>query len=428
MKVIKCFFQEAQRLKYFYENRMKLCIADSALNVEGVFKTDSLKNVLKNCRLPSTDTAQLFFRCIEDNCPDILYKALCSVLSHIDIIKAQHYAEKTHWCNLLTDDTPLSEANRRILIDYLNGNDTSCHMMLLQAPAGHNYEQYVYNLKSRDSVVEALGHSVEEYGTMWLKGVLGAEFCSVFHDKNNKRDYYFLPPYFDRNNVGTVDQWAGVSTDFPNVGPAGCRDRGDTRAVSELDTEQLFGPLTENEDHDKLLARGSLEALAKAAWGSILLYGRSLKETFRSNNAAKVAEVKKDVGEILGTLFSKAFHLPLEKCLELMNSQDLLAQTAREMNYWMSTDYVADLRNGRIPETVYPNYKGIRDGHVLVSAQDAFLSDDGFKGDYPSVHLGASIGRNPLMALDSMVVKMLTHGCLNLIKVHKSQGEMDTDV
>ena len=198
--------------------------------------------------------------------------------------------------------------------------------------------------------------------------------------------------------------------------------------MSWMQKNCIVGILAQGENHDKLLARGTLEALAKAAWGTILLYGRSLKETFNSNDSVKVARVKDDVGAILGALFSKAFHIPLEKCLEFMNSQDLLAQTAREMSYWMTTDYVADLRNGLIPQAVYPDYKGIRDGYILPPQQNNFLSGEGFKGDYPSIHLGARNGRNPLMALDAMVVKMLTHGCLNLIKVHKSQGEMDTDV
>ena len=415
----KVFFQEAQRLQYFYGKKDKYNIADSALRVVSVLKIDSLKDILKNCGLSATDTAQLFLRCTEDSYLDTLCKALRIDSDHMDIKKARDYAKKTHWCNLFADDTPLSEANRRALIDYLNRNDTSCHMMLLRAPADYNYEQYIYDLENHDSVVEGLISYVEEYGAMWSEGVLGPDSCSVFHDKDHDRDYYFLSPYFHKANIGRLDQWAGTSTDFPNVGSAGCRDRGDTRAVSELDTEKLFSLYGRGESHDKLLARGSLEALAKAAWGSILLYGRSLKETFNSNDPVKVARVKDDVSAILGALFSKAFHIPLGKCLEYMNSQDLLAQTAREISYWMSTDYVADLRNGRIPATVYPDYKGIRDGHVLSSYQANFLSADGFKGDYPSVHLGAFNGRNPLMALDAMVVKMLTHGCLNIIKKQK---------
>ena len=422
------FFKEAQRLKYFHENRDKLHITGSALIVEGVFKTDSLKAILSKYQLSYVDTARLLLRCENEDHFTILNKALLGAIDQKEIDDAIKYANKTHKCNLLAEDSPLSDVNRQTLVDYLNRNDKSCNMILLRAPAGYNYERYIYDPENHDSVVEGLISYVEEYGAMWSEGVLGPDSCSVFHDKNTRRKYYFLSPYLHRANIGTVDQWAGVSTDFPNIGPTGCRDRGDARAVSELDTAELFGVLKQGENQDTLLARGSLEALAKAAWGTILLYGRSLKETFNSNDPDEVDRVKKDVGTILGTLFSKAFHLPLEKCLECMNSQDLLAQTAREMSYWMTTDYVADLRNGLIPETVYPDYQGIRDGHVLASKQADFLSDDGFKGDYPSAHLGARNGRNPLMALDAMVVKMLTHGCLNLIKIQKAQSEMDTDV
>ena len=435
----KMFFQEAQRLKYFYKNERRFGITGSALSVEGVFKTDSLRDTLSKYSLSDTDKALLSWRCARNNNSSILDKALSKTTSPKAIENAKIYAEKTNWYNLLANDTPLSTDDRKTLIDYLKKIKTSCHMMLLQAPAGYYYEQYIYDTKSRDSVVKGLVCSTEEYGTMWSENVLGAELCSSFHDKDTGRRYCFLPLYFDRHAIGLVNQWASLSTDFPNVGPMGCRDRGDSMAVSELDikklfaspeeeigvavreldTERLLGSDESGGNHDKLLARGSLEALARAAWGSILLYGRSLRETFDSDDIGKVTMVKEDVGVILGTLFSKAFHIPLEKCLEYMNSQDLLTQTAREMSYWMTTDYVADLRNGRIPETVYPDYQGIRDGHVLASEQVDFLSDDGFKGDYPSIHLGARSGINPLIALDALVVKMLTHGCLNLFKIQK---------
>ena len=97
-----------------------------------------------------------------------------------------------------------------------------------------------------------------------------------------------------------------------------------------------------------------------------------------------------------------------------MNEQDLLGQIAREMNYWMTDHYVKDLREGLIPESVYPHYQGIRGSHKLAPYQADFLSDEGFKGNYESVHLGARNGRNPLMALDALVVKLLSYGCLNL--------------
>ena len=437
----KVFFQEAQRLKYFYDNRQQFSIEDSALNVKDVLKVDSLKKTLSDYQLSAIDKARLFLRCAKDDCSTNLHGALQSVgtFSSMNIKIAEGLVRITHPHALPVNDIPLTEFNKRKIIEHLNKIDPSCHMMLLQAPAGYHYEQYIYDLEDYDSIIKGLISYVKEFGAMWSEGVIGPDSCSVFHNKNADRDYDFLSPYFDQADIGTVDQWTGISTDFPNVGPIGCRDRGDVRVISELDAEKLHSSYEQGENHDKLLARGTLEALAKTAWGTILLYGRSLKETFNSNDPNEVARIKDDVGAILGALFSKAFHIPQAKCLELMNSQNLLAQTAREISYWMSTDYVADLRSGLIPQAVYPDYKGIREGHVLSQKQADFLSDDGFKGDYfgarngdfkgnsPSVHLGARNGINPLMALNAMVVKMLSHGCLNLFKIQKAQSEMDTD-
>jgi hypothetical protein len=287
-------------------------------------------------------------------------------------------------------------------------------MMLLRSPAGYHYETYIDQVADPSVRLSGIANYLEEFGSLWFKGVLGPDACSAFHDVNNERQYYFLAPFFYHNNIGRVNQWPGTSTDFSNIGPDGPRDRGDSKTIQEQDTKRLFGESGSLEDSEILQTRATLEALAKAAWGAVLLYGRCFRETFNPDCPEAVGKVRKDTGHLLGILFSKAFNMDTEECLRLMDENDLLNQTAREINYWMSSHYVKDLREGLIPESVYPHYQGIRGQHKLATYQADFLSDEGFKGDYESVHLGAANGRNPLMALDALVVKLLSHGCLEL--------------
>ncbi len=157
-----------------------------------------------------------------------------------------------------------------------------------------------------------------------------------------------------------------------------------------------------------------LHSLARAVWGAILLYGRVNKGRFDHTSDSCIASVKSDITQLLSTFFINAFAMEKSACLNLLEQNDLLAQTAREMTYWMSGSYVADLRKGEIPASVYPQYAGERTGLYLCDVQRAFLKDDGFQGDSESVHLGARNGRNPIMALDALVVRMLSHGCLLL--------------
>ena len=330
--------------------------------------------------------------------------------------KARSKATKTHWHTLLEDDTPLPATKKQKLTAHILETDIHSNMMLLRSPAGYRYEKHAYQAEDPAEQLSGIARYLEEFGAMWYGGVLGPDACSVFHnflDRSGGR-YHFLAPFFYRANIGSIDQWPGTSTDFPNIGPEGTRDRGDTKTISEQDIKTLFGRSGELENSDTLQARATLEALAKAAWGAVLVYGRCFRENFDPDSLEKVTKVKDDIGRLLGTLFSKAFNMNVEECLRLMNEQDLLNQTAREMNYWMTDHYVKDLREGLIPESVYPHYQGIRGQHKLATCQADFLSDEGFKGDYESVHLGAANGCNPLMALDALVVKLISYGRLNL--------------
>ena len=173
----KVFFQEAQRLKYFYDNRVRLGIKESALNVKGIFKKNNLSYLLAGYQLSDDDRARLSLPCSKIYHSIILNKVLSkSETTDQEVISATEiYDRRIHRC------TP----HRRIHRCTPLATDTPCHMMLLQAPAGYHYEQYIYDLEDYDSIIKGLISYVKEFGAMWSEGVIGPDSCSVFHNKND---------------------------------------------------------------------------------------------------------------------------------------------------------------------------------------------------------------------------------------------------
>ena len=406
------FFKEAQRIQYFHDNQLKSELKGPALRLDAVLNTHTLKETLSQCALTDTEKAQLLLRCSKKRPNSHLYEALKNDWGD-DCEAASSRAKRTHWHTLLEDDSLLPETKKQKLITHLLSIDTGANMMLLRSPADYHYETYIDQVEDPAVRLAGIAHYLEEFGSLWFKGVLGPDACSAFHDAGH-RIYHFLAPFFYHDNVGSIELWSGASTDFPNIGPEGSRDRGDAKTTSELNTKELFGQPGTPENPNTLRTKAAQEALAKAAWGGLLLYGRCFRNNFNPDCPESVSTIKEDIHHLLGTLFSKAFNMSSEECSRLMNEHDLLNQTAREMSYWMSHHYVKDLREGLIPESVYPYYQGVRGPHKLAPHQADYLSDDGFKGGQESIQLGAETGRNPLMALDALVVKFLSYGCLEL--------------
>ena len=301
------FFREAQRIQYFHDNQERLELKSPALKLEGVFKSPSLKATLSQCALSDVDKAKALWKCSKEH-PSDHYNKVQKDACADDYRKALFKAMNTHWHTLLEDDTPLPATKKQKLITHLLESDTHSNMMLLRSPAGYHNEKYVYDAEDPAEQLSGLARYLEEFGEMWYHGILGPDACSVFHDfmYSNGGRYNFLAPFFYHSNVGSVDQWSGTSTDFPNIGPEGIRDRGDSKTTSEQDIKTLFGRSGELESSDTLQIRAAQEALAKAAWGGILMYGRCFRENFDPVSPEKVTKVKDEIGRL-----RKAFNMLL---------------------------------------------------------------------------------------------------------------------
>ncbi|MCL6269471.1 hypothetical protein M3P05_05895 [Sansalvadorimonas sp. 2012CJ34-2] len=304
----------------------------------------------------------------------------------------------------------LDETIRQVILNAFKSTDA----LLTRIPPPLEYERYVYDGETEESIVEGLRLFARDYGRLWKNNVMGPDALSAYHDASAaRRAYLFAPTLRAHHSVGTVDRWADTSTNYPNIGPApvGMRDAGDTMLLREkrLPTEHPYikygRPHTLTELNDV-----RIEALAKTAWGTILLFGRSFKEILDHNNPERVTWTKMIITELLADLFTESFSLPRSQWLRIMNEFDLVGQVAREMNYWMAfpSSYVEDTRNGYIPASVYPNWRANR--HIPPYDHPNYLTDEGFMQGGDSPHLGGRNGRNSLLSLDALLMRMITTG------------------
>ncbi len=184
------------------------------------------------------------------------------------------------------------------------------------------------------------------------------------------------------------------------------------------------------EDHE-IQSKIRIEELGKAIQGACLLYARCFRDDFNINDEAKLVLINDDITQLLISLFTSAFPLTQSECIELMSRQDLLPQLVREMVYWTasSAEFVTDLRNAHINLKAYPQLPENMQGCKLAENQRQFLKDSGFiqskrNGKTGNTQqLGSASGRLPLIALNALTVKLISHGILREYEAGLTQSK-----
>ena len=229
-----------------------------------------------------------------------------------------------------------------------------------------------------------------------------------------------LAPFLNLKCEGSIEQWNGLATDFPNIGgpKIGMRDKVDILLPEEKSSHYFSRQIIDTaslEDQNKI----RLEELAKAAQGLCLQYARCFNHRFSHNSQESIKTIEKDISGLLVHLFSNALPLSEDECRAHMEDHNLLNQCCREISYWLAKDtpYVSNLRKAEINRKVYPHLPLSMQGCVLTAIQSGCLKEHGFVDvsksyNDSSCQLGAQSGRMPLIALNALVVKLLAYGAL----------------
>jgi hypothetical protein len=330
-----------------------------------------------------------------------------------------------------------------------------CIAMHFSLPSDQPYEVYA---NAPDITPEQARYGMKlyahDYGRLWQMGINGPDALSAYHDENAGRKYHFLASLAHIINLGVMDSWR-IFAHYPNLGGmVGMRDHVDSRPCQEFGSDYLSSTrnhdsMMVNPDDPTDVSRVRLLELARSAWGMVLLWGdryNNAMEQAKTPEAMEQAKRDNDfepvVLPLLATLFSEAFSMDYDECESIMKEDGLYAQAVREMRYWMdnvNAPYVKDIKTHRINHEVYPDYPESMRAQVCSEEDVDHLTEHGFvnkekasqeeDSGRPSLysHLGAiPNGRNPLLSLNALVVKMITRGCLHLSECSaKAESEMD---
>ncbi len=328
--------------------------------------------------------------------------------------------------------------------------------MHFSTPADQPYDVYINDLQlSPEKAAEKMMCCVHDWGKLWRMGINGPDILSAYHDKETGRAYHFLAELAPLPALGVIDEWRKTSR-YPNVGATGLRDHGDAYPCHEFNPNYLLSsrlsPININPDDPVEVNRVRLLELARTTWGVVILWGD------RFNSALEQAETEEEMTQVrseydfepyilqfLSTLFSHAFDLDKKTCEKLITENGVYTQAVKEMRHWMdnvTAPYVSDMRQAIVNPNVYPHLpENLRvtcySDSVLKALTDHGYICDGTRQKVEGsqeqqmqcANLGTRrSGRNPLLALNQIVVTMILHGCMKMYDEQQAQTEsMDTN-
>ena len=410
-----------KKLKYFCDTDVGL---DTTFVVpRHVFNITDFKEFLVSTYLTEREKGQLILRC-QSGIVESVNSKISSDDDFSTILRALKATSKTYWYRLLEEKSPLSPSIRTKFIDHLLTLNSSLFAILFETNKSDGYECYVSDEQSEE-VIAILEKFASNCGCLWSQRICGPDACSISHDQTN-RQCIFLTPYYeeDNDNVGAIKSWKTISIDFPNVGTRtlNVRDIMDACSFSNLPiNSKYYSELSK----ERLIARQALTKLNDSVWGITLLLCNSEDTHFDHTSQKQINDFTQKLSRPLALLYSQAFGFSIEQCIKLMNELNFLYDSACQMNYWMTEAYISDLDSGKIPVSVYPNYKGVR----TVKSITPFIRENLIpfrkrKNKYDADPVSNDIGyqgggQNPLLSFQGLTVFMLAKGCMKKYKEAK---------
>ena len=308
------------------------------------------------------------------------------------------------------------------------GNHSPLAYYFWTSPTVH-YDHYPYSLpwpERKDAVLEGLNASARNIGRLWRKGFLAPEVMAAYHNPFTRRLQVTLGVLFDMTTQGSLNQWRGESSNYPNVGPwpVPTRDMGDCRLLEEIDIEKYHERYVLSPDSLGDRNRVYLNELAKNYQGLILQLARVCYRELDHKNEDRHQWLKEEIRKLTINCFSEAFSMDRDYCNRLLEQDQLLEWTTMDIQYWCAehAGISADLRNNCIPESVYPGW-----GDCFPNPEHKnkiLIKDDGLylcKAEKTPV-LGFSSLPFALLALDGLTAKMLSYGILHLTGEHSQEA------
>ena len=311
-------------------------------------------------------------------------------------------------------------------------------------PADAHYHRYVTDreqqseasqpLAERPQVV-ALRAYLRDCGRLFQQGVLAPPACNIFHNiySDSVESYRFLYTQRHCTRPGRICHFDGESSNHPNIGPVPMtlRDGGDGRFMTSVGWRQsMQSHLTWLQQKRHLPGTVEdketvVESLASACLGTVLLLGRILRAGtehhprgwFNSGDRDKESELADLLGAMVVDLFSHSCAVERTALHSRLCEQDggqLVRRSAREMQGWMSDDFIDHILAKKVPGWLYPDYTGKRE-NVLIpdsASTDICYDLDHGRPENQSHDLGLPYATTPLQGFEILIKKALAEAVL----------------
>ena len=294
---------------------------------------------------------------------------------------------------------------------FVEENGSAC-VYIYQTQPSEQYHLYPYD--DPEAGLEALKLAAHDLGLLARAG-LAATVLPMYHDESGGRHYVILAQLCDHICPGTLDSWDDQATSFPNISPGvGIRDYADILPFSDLPLELERTVRDTPENRGKV----HMEQIGREFLSLLLLLARTRGNQLDHRDGAAVRSLAQDILQISAAFFGQAFRLSAEVISNAMTTYGMADRLAREISFWCDSsefpEWVDCLRNGCIPESVYPKTHGtefdLEVGQVITD-----------KGACDTTHstgrnLGHRNGMFPLLEVNKLLTLAFT------LSIHEEQA------
>ncbi|MDX1901632.1 MAG: hypothetical protein SFW66_06465 [Gammaproteobacteria bacterium] len=292
-----------------------------------------------------------------------------------------------------------------------------------------NYFTYLHDPQlSNDQYTTANKMIVHDLFLLLQHGLVFNQLADLYHnldhvaDRDDKGRYLVLASLlrrFDRGGSGRLTGWK-ESVEYPNVRGTGLADLGDFITINEFigksnrteqfhkDTLELLGDKTSN----YLIAN----IMAEYQYVLFLIAGRraaSLAETATNNGESKEAifniwqnhanQVIQNCVDAVAIITHEALHTVKTKMNLFVSTKRL----ARQMQFWMTNEYIPHVKNENIPADIYGEHVEVKVNFHNIR-HDTFNDAIGFSINGKTPDLGPVNGQEPIKEANKLMYWMVT--------------------
>ncbi|OGT46295.1 MAG: hypothetical protein A3E83_09250 [Gammaproteobacteria bacterium RIFCSPHIGHO2_12_FULL_41_20] len=296
--------------------------------------------------------------------------------------------------------------------------------------ADPRYFTYLHDFHLPDDVFrEANRRAVHDLFTLLKHGMIFTQLGDIFHNKEHvdergDRGRYMVLVHllrdFSWRGSGRLTDWKGA-VEYPNIRAAGLADLGDHVSINDYiyngnmvdqyyaETRRLYGDRGGN----RLLAN----VMAEYQFILFLIAGRRGCALTEMAVAAQQSSLEIDViwrhlaQQVMDNCVQAVALLTNQKeehIAEALNAVVDVERMAKQMRYWMTRDYIEDLKHNRVKEGIYEpdtlisvDIMGFREG--------TFNSQEGCSIDGVHQDLGPVNGQEPNKEANKLFYWMVTH-------------------